>query len=56
MNKKCSWSKEKVEMVESFVFLKEELLKLANIYKSKIFIKTYNLQQKLKVYHKNLLF
>lgn len=43
-------------MVKSFIFLKEELLKFANIYKSKIFIKTYNLKQELKIYYKNLLF
>ncbi|WKC76429.1 hypothetical protein [Borreliella valaisiana] len=45
MNKKSAHRpKEKVGMVESFVFLKEELLKFTNIYKSKIFIKTYNLK------------
>lgn len=35
-------------MVKSFIFLKEELLKFTNIYKSKTFIKTYNLKQELK--------
>ncbi len=40
MNNKGTHSpKEKVEMVKSFVFLKKELLKFTNIYKSKILLK-----------------
>ncbi|AEL18903.1 hypothetical protein BbiDN127_0752 [Borreliella bissettiae DN127] len=43
-------------MVESFVFLKEELLKFTNIYKSKIFLKLTIFNKNYKFIHKNLLF